>query len=66
MGCRRTADQGELRRYALVNGRVVRDDARRRPGRGAYACDDDACVERATQRRAWGRAFRAAVSETPE
>jgi predicted RNA-binding protein YlxR (DUF448 family) len=65
VGCRRTTDQADLRRYALVAGHVVRDDARELPGRGAYVCSDE-CVERATRRRAWGRAFRASVSEVPK
>ena len=64
MGCRRTTDQAALRRFALAGGRVVADEERRLPGRGAYVCSD-ACVERATKRRAWGRAFRAAVEQAP-
>jgi predicted RNA-binding protein YlxR (DUF448 family) len=43
----------------------VRDDAREHPGRGAYACGEG-CERSATQRRAWARAFRAAVRHTPE
>ena len=65
IGCRRVFDQAALRRYVLVDGRVVRDDDRARPGRGAYACSD-ACEQRATDRRGWARAFRAAVRHTPE
>jgi predicted RNA-binding protein YlxR (DUF448 family) len=65
VGCRRTTGQAALRRFALAGGRVVADDARALPGRGAYACSD-ACVQEATRRRAWGRAFRAAVGVPPE
>jgi predicted RNA-binding protein YlxR (DUF448 family) len=60
-------DQAALRRFARVEdpaapgaARAVPDPERRLPGRGAYVCSD-ACVARATQRRAWGRAFRAPV-----
>jgi hypothetical protein len=58
------ADQDTLRRYALVDGTVVPDDARALPGRGAYVCDD-ACLEQATKRRAWARAFRRPVRNAP-
>jgi len=49
----------------LADGEVVRDDARERPGRGAYLHDDPACLERAARRRAFGRAFRRAVRTPP-
>ncbi len=66
MGCRGAADQAALRRFALdPAGDVVRDDERRRPGRGAYAHDDPGCLEQATRRRAWARAFRRAVRTPP-
>jgi predicted RNA-binding protein YlxR (DUF448 family) len=58
-------DQAALRRYVLDDGRVVRDDERARPGRGAYTCSEE-CEKRATERRGWARAFRAAVRQTPE
>ena len=60
MGCGLVADQAALRRYARVGGRAVPDPDRRLGGRGAYVCSD-ACAQRATQRRAWARAFRAPV-----
>ena len=66
IGCRGAADQATLRRFALTPaGEVVRDDDRRRPGRGAYVHDDPLCLERATRRRAWGRAFRRSVHTPP-
>ena len=62
MGCGRVRPQAELRRFAAdPEGRVVEDAARRLASRGAYVCDD-ACLEQATKRRAWGRAFRRAVT----
>jgi hypothetical protein len=43
------------------------DPAQRLPGRGAYVCDD-ACLEQALRRRAFGRAFRRPVAprDAPE
>ena len=37
------------------------DDERRLASRGAYVCDEE-CLAEATRRRAWGRAFRRAVT----
>jgi hypothetical protein len=62
VGCGLVTDQAALRRFANVDGRAVHDPDRRLPGRGAYVCDDD-CAARATQRRGWARAFRAAVQQ---
>ncbi|HEX8086712.1 MAG TPA: YlxR family protein [Solirubrobacteraceae bacterium] len=62
MGCGRIRPQAELRRFAAdAEGRVVPDDERRLASRGAYVCDED-CLAEATRRRAWGRAFRRAVT----
>ena len=41
--------------------RVVADPGGSLPGRGAYVCDA-ACAQTAVERRAFGRAFRRAVS----
>ena len=40
---------------------VVMNDARGRKGRGAYLCRRQACLDRALQRRAFQRAFRATL-----
>jgi predicted RNA-binding protein YlxR (DUF448 family) len=48
-------------RYGLREGTAVPDPRRRLPGRGAYVCAEPACIERATARRAFARAFRAPV-----
>jgi predicted RNA-binding protein YlxR (DUF448 family) len=40
---------------------VTLDPAAALPGRGAYVCDAE-CLARAVRRRAFGRAFRRAVS----
>ena len=51
-----------MRRFAAgTDGAVVPDDERLLPSRGAYVCDDG-CLAEATRRKAWGRAFRRAVT----
>jgi predicted RNA-binding protein YlxR (DUF448 family) len=54
-----------LRRFVLVDGRVVADPEQRHPGRGAYACDR-ACAERAIARGGFARSFRRPVSIDPD
>ncbi len=61
MACGRRAPKGALRRFAARGATLEADPAQRLPGRGAYVCDD-ACLAEATRRRAWGRAFRRAVT----
>jgi predicted RNA-binding protein YlxR (DUF448 family) len=68
IGCRQRGSRDELVRHVLehaVDGtpRVVRDDGRRLPGRGAWLHDDDRCRQLATRRRAWRRALRANVED---
>jgi predicted RNA-binding protein YlxR (DUF448 family) len=53
-----------LVRLAAVDGRVVVDGDGTLPGRGAYLCSAD-CAALAVRRRAFGRAFRRAVSVDP-
>jgi predicted RNA-binding protein YlxR (DUF448 family) len=49
----------------VVDGCVVPDPTATRPGRGAYVCDE-ACLEQALERRAFGRAFRRSVAVSDE
>jgi uncharacterized protein len=65
VGCGRIAPQHSLRRLAVVGHAVVVDDEGRMPGRGAYVCNAR-CARDALDRRAFGRAFRRAVSANPE
>ena len=56
-------------RITVSDGRLAPDvpaDASRRPGRGAYLCEDASCVARALERDALllRRALRTAVSAT--
>jgi uncharacterized protein len=62
IACGRIGEQSSFRRFAVdETGAVVADQRRELPSRGAYVCDD-ACLAAATKRRAWGRAFRRAVT----
>jgi len=57
IGCRRRDEQPNLVRFVLVDGAPTRDDARRRPGRGAWVHDDAACLEVAIK-SGFSRTFR--------
>ena len=64
VGCRLRRPQHELVRLKAEGGRVVaaRRDA---PGRSAYLCPDEECLEAAAKRRAFARAFRSPVGLDP-
>ena len=64
VGCRRKRGQGELVRLAVDQGRVVlaRPGA---PGRGAYLCPEERCLDAAESKRAFARAFRGPVTIDP-
>jgi predicted RNA-binding protein YlxR (DUF448 family) len=59
IGCGRKAPQGQLLRFAAVDGQLVPGAGR--PGRGAYTCRRLACFERAVSRRAFNRTLRKTV-----
>jgi predicted RNA-binding protein YlxR (DUF448 family) len=59
IGCGRKAPQGQLLRFAAVDGQLV--PGGRLPGRGAYTCRRLACFERAASRRAFNRTLRKTV-----
>jgi uncharacterized protein len=59
IGCGRKAPQGELLRFAAVDGRLV--PGADMPGRGAYTCRRLPCFERAVSRRAFNRTLRKTV-----
>nr|WP_142003330.1 YlxR family protein [Amycolatopsis cihanbeyliensis] len=58
VGCRRRALNSELLRLVAEDGRVVVDERRRLPGRGAWLHRDPECLSRAERRRAFSRALR--------
>ena len=59
IGCGRKAPQGQLLRFAAVDGQLVPGGGV--PGRGAYTCRRLACFERAVSRRAFNRTLRKTV-----
>ena len=59
IGCGRKAPQGQLLRFAAVDGQLVPGAGM--PGRGAYTCRRLACFERAVARRAFNRTLRKTV-----
>jgi uncharacterized protein len=65
VACGRRAPKVALLRLAVSGDRVVADPGGSLPGRGAYVCDAD-CARSAVERRAFGRAFRRAVSVGPD
>ena len=58
LGCRAVRVKRELIRLVRVDGQVLVDSKGRVPGRGAYACRDQACIESALRRDRLTRAFR--------
>jgi predicted RNA-binding protein YlxR (DUF448 family) len=64
VGCRRRRGQDELVRLVAAQGRVVRARPGA-PGRSAYLCPDQKCLEAAEKKRAFARAFRGPVTLDP-
>ncbi len=61
-GCRQRRPESRLLRLVRgADGQVLPDLSRKLPGRGANLCPDRRCFERAVERRAFARAFRADV-----
>jgi len=56
IGCRRVRPKVELLRLVRRSGTVVHDP--KGPGRGAYVCDDPACMQRALKGGRLAQAFR--------
>jgi hypothetical protein len=64
VGCRSRRDQADLIRFSVEEGFVV--PARPgSPGRSAYLCPEERCLEVAEGRRAFARAFRRPVTLDP-
>jgi predicted RNA-binding protein YlxR (DUF448 family) len=62
-GCGRKAPQGELLRFAAVDGELT--PGRALPGRGVYTCRRLLCFERALARRGFNRVLRRNVRVDP-
>jgi predicted RNA-binding protein YlxR (DUF448 family) len=60
LACRSTGAKSTLVRFVASQGIVVVDPAARLPGRGAYVCGREECLEQALRRRgaALHRSFR--------
>jgi hypothetical protein len=69
VACRRKREKAELLRWVVTGGTARPDPAARGPGRGAYVCRDERCLERLVRlgrKRDWdfgthGAAFRLAI-----
>ncbi|WP_051124735.1 YlxR family protein [Amycolatopsis benzoatilytica] len=59
VGCRKRELAGELLRVVAVDGRLVVDERRRLPGRGAWLHPGPDCLAKAERKRAFPRALRA-------
>lgn len=63
IGCGTSKPKKELIRIILTEeGSLLADRTGRANGRGAYLCDDPACLQKAIRKKSLGRAFRAEVS----
>ena len=62
VGCRKKCEKDELIRFAYYNGVMSFDREWSLPGRGAYLCRDDACLEKAIKNKGFSRTFKARVS----
>ena len=64
VGCRRKRGQDELVRLVASHGQVVKAWPGA-PGRSAYLCPQENCLEAAEKKRAFARAFRGPVTLDP-
>jgi predicted RNA-binding protein YlxR (DUF448 family) len=63
VACGRKASQKDLLRFALSGDRAFWDLDRRMPGRGAYICPRQECLEALKRDRKKGRIFRRQLGE---
>ncbi|MDQ6859477.1 MAG: YlxR family protein [Chloroflexota bacterium] len=64
MACRQVKAKRELIRVVRdADGRLSVDLRGKAPGRGAYLCPDDACLERGTVDGSLGRALETTIDE---
>ena len=56
-------DQDKLTRLVAVKGKLVIDPERKLEGRGAYICDNPACIKKAIKKNAFRRVLNLEVSE---
>jgi len=58
LGCLAPDTTENLLRCVAVDNRVVVDEAKKQPGRGAWVHPTGHCLERSLKRRAWVRALK--------
>lgn len=64
IGCREMKDKRELVRVVKSSqGEISIDFTGKAPGRGAYICKNEECLNRAVKSKAFNRALQACVSE---
>ncbi len=63
IGCNKKKDKKQLLRIVITEEGIVLDERGRMNGRGAYMCDDPACMEKAVRGHRFNRTFRRAFSE---
>ncbi len=64
VGCREMKPKKELLRVVRsAEGVVSLDPSGRKPGRGAYVCNSEACLARAIKQKQLERAFECPLSE---
>lgn len=62
MACRKKSPAKQMLRFVCGgDGKIVFDQRRRAPGRGANVCPARKCLELAVERKAFARAFKRAV-----
>ncbi len=62
IGCTSRKPQSELLRISMDrSGRITVDEGVHSPGRGAYICRNEECVDRAIAKKRFNRAFRTEV-----
>ncbi|MBO4395495.1 MAG: YlxR family protein [Eubacterium sp.] len=64
IGCRCKKDKKELLRIVCIaDGEVILDERQSLPGRGAYICDDEMCLQKVINKRALNRTFRREIKQ---
>jgi uncharacterized protein len=66
LGCRTSRDRDTLIRYVISpQGELVADIEAKLPGRGAYTCISQSCLQTALKQRQFSRAFKQEVVTAP-
>ena len=66
LGCRQPRDRDVLIRFVLSpQGELVADIEAKLPGRGAYTCVSETCLQVALKQRQFSRAFKHAWGSCP-